>query len=457
MVGVGLKLKSSINREVLGMTPDAAKAWQKRTEAEFELWASKKQACDATGVNNFYGMQQLALMSWLMSGDVFALFKRYDRTRTEPYQLRIHLVEADRISTPFGLGVETTLSNLEGKAENGNRIFDGVEVDEQGRIVAYYVRNTHPYESAVQKTEWTRVEAYGKRTGLPNILQIMDSERPDQYRGVTYLAQVIEPLLQIRRYTESELMAALVQSFFTAWVKTNSDQNEFPLNSTVEAASDFYGSVAGDSVPTSENEYAMEPGGVLHLRPDEEVTFGNPNVPTAGFKDFVHTISGLIGAALEIPKEILLQEFGQSYSASRAALLMAWAAFKMRRKWFVDDLCQPTYEVFLAEAVARGRVSAPGFFSDPAIRAAWCGATWIGPVQGILDPVKETKAAATVATKGWKTNEQITIEMGGGNFEDNVEQLARENEMLLAASGSMSEADDLDDGDDDDDKKGEKD
>ena len=32
----------------------------------------------------------------------------------------------------------------------------------------------------------------------------MDSERPDQYRGVPYLAQVIEPLLQLRRYTESE-------------------------------------------------------------------------------------------------------------------------------------------------------------------------------------------------------------------------------------------------------------
>lgn len=34
---------------------------------------------------------------------------------------------------------------------------------------------------------------------------------PEQYRGVTYLAQIIEPLLQMRRYTEGELMAALVE------------------------------------------------------------------------------------------------------------------------------------------------------------------------------------------------------------------------------------------------------
>ena len=39
--------------------------------------------------------------------------------------------------------------------------------------------------------------AYGEKTGLPNILQVMDSERPDQYRGVPYLAPVIEPLLQL--------------------------------------------------------------------------------------------------------------------------------------------------------------------------------------------------------------------------------------------------------------------
>lgn len=63
VVGNGLKLKSTINRHILGMTQEEAEAWQERTEAEFELWASNKRACDATGVNDFYGMQQLALIS----------------------------------------------------------------------------------------------------------------------------------------------------------------------------------------------------------------------------------------------------------------------------------------------------------------------------------------------------------------------------------------------------------
>ncbi len=438
VVGTGLTLKSTINRELLGLSPEASKAWQRMTEAEFEMWAGKKSNCDATGVNNFESLQQLALKSWLMSGDVFALFKRYDPIPTNPYSLRIHLIEADRIGTPMDYGSALTPSPrfTDGvNKDTKNKIHDGVEVDSNGRIVAYHIRNTYPSQNTAEPTKWERVEAYGEKTGLPNILQVMDSERPDQYRGVTYLAQVIEPLLQLRRYTESELMAALIQSFFTAWIKTNTDPTEIPINET--GSGDVVG-INGDepeNISESDNEYEMGPGTVLHLEDDEEVIFGNPNVPTSGFESFTKTICRLVGAALELPYDVLIKEFNSSYSASRAALLEAWEAFKMRRKWFVDDFCQPVYEVWLTEAVARGRVKAPGFFDDPRIRAAWCGARWIGPVQGQLDPTREAKAAIMTVDRGFKTHEQVTREMGGGDWQENVEQLKIENEQLRDAGG----------------------
>lgn len=107
----------------------------------------------------------------------------------------------------------------------------------------------------------------------------------------------------------------------------------------------------------------------------------------------------------------------------------------MRRSWFVADFCQPVYEVWLAEAVARGRIKAPGFFDDPMVRAAWCGARWIGPVQGQLDPLKEANAAVVLVNHGFKTHEQVTRELGGGDWETNVELLAIENEKLKAAGG----------------------
>ena len=436
VIGSGLWLKSRIDRELLGLSVEDARIWQKKTEAEFELWAAEKRNCDALGINNFYTAQGLAFISGLLSGDVVVLLKRVKPTAYNPYGLRFQMIEADRVSTPveFSAGASLVARITEGKAENGNAIYDGVEVDSNGAIVAYYIRSTYPYELTRKPTEWKRVEAYGKETGLPNVLHIMEAERPEQYRGVSYLAQVIEPLLQVRRYTDSELTAAVVESFFTAFITTEADPSMMPYNEV--------GDESAPPVSDDENEYEMGPGTVNVLKPGESVTFGDPKRPNGGFEGFVNAVCKQVGAALEIPADLLLKAFNASYSASRAALLEAWKAFKMRREWFVDDFCKPIYNVWLYEAVARGRIEAPGFFADPRIRAAWMGSEWIGPSQGQLDPVKEIQAEQLACDNGFSTREQATVRLNGGSFEANAEQLATENEML---KGGQSKPDDDDD------------
>lgn len=448
VVGTGLTMRSTIDRDTLGAAPEAAKAWQKQAEAEWRLWC-KKQNCDALGLNSFAGLQQLVMKSWLMSGDVFVLIKRAKTTPLNPYTMRLHVIEADRVSTPAEYGGGLTVSGFtegkvpEGKPGAGNKIYDGVEVDESGHVVAYYISNVYPLQVTSEVPKWTRVEAYGRKTGLPNILHIMDSERPDQYRGVPYLAQVVEPLLQLRRYTESELMAALVQSFFTAWIQTETNPAAVPFGEV--GAGDIAGVPSSnpddtnpeDNISNDPNEYEMGPGTVAHLAPGETIAFGNPNIPTAGFETFVKTLCRLVGSALELPYDVLVKEFNSSYSASRGALLEAWEAFKMRRAWLVEDFCQPVYELFIAEAVALGRIKAPGFFSDPLVREAWCGTRWIGPVQGSLDPKKEAEAALLLVDQAIKTHDQVTREMSSGDWEENVEQLARENELLKTAGSQQ--------------------
>jgi len=438
VVGTGLTPKPSIDAEFLHMSPEAAKAWQRKTEREFALWASKKENCDAIGMTNFAGLQQLTVTSWLTNGDVLALITRDWEANPllNPYSLRIHMIEADRVSTPQAAkpiagGMRTDGVN---KA-NGNRIYDGVEVDRRGKVVAFHVCNVYPNQMLREwdRVKWTRVRAYNKQTGLPNALLILDTERPDQYRGVTYLAPVIESLLNISRYTQSEIMAALIQSFFTAWIETETNPGQMPFNEASYGADDDPDNPPDRNISDNSNEYEMGPGQVFHLKQGEKIVFGNPNIPSTGFDTFVRVICREIGSALEIPYDTLLKEFNASYSASRAALMEAWEAFRIRREWLVNQFCQPIYEVWLAEAVALGRINAPGFFMDPAVRSAWCKCQWLGPVQGHLDPTKEVKADILAVQHGFKTHEQVTREYGGGDWTENMEKLKLEMQTLEEA------------------------
>lgn len=431
VIGPGLTLAARVDREILKMTPEQADAWQRSTEKEFALWAENRHAVDALGLNDFYELQQLALMAWLLSGDVFCLFKAGKKTAANPYELCLHLIEADRISTPTPWAIKTGTQTEGINPDNKNDIHDGVEVDETGRVVAYHIRNTYPYEITRKIAEWTRIEAVGQTTGLANILQIMEAERPDQYRGVTILAQIIEPLLQVRRYTETELTAAVIESCFAGFIKTAARPDEMPINET---------GPKDPQEPSNPDEFNFGPGEFNVLQPGEDIAFTDPKRPANGFQNFVRAIAEQVGAALEIPADLLLKAFNASYSASRGALLEAWKAFRMRREWFAKDFCKPVYEAWLAEAVAIGRVKAPGFFSDPLLRRAYSGSEWIGPSQGQLDPGKEIAAEVQAVAHGFSTHAQSTARLNGGDWRKNVETLAREYAELAAATSQKGVA-----------------
>ena len=133
---------------------------------------------------------------------------------------------------------------------------------------------------------------------------------------------------------------------------------------------------------------------------------------------------------------MLVKHFTASYSAARAALLDAWRFFRGRRDWMSTNFCQPIYELWLEEAVATGRIAAPGFFTDPVVRAAWCAAVWTGDGPGSIDPLKEVDAAkgrialgiSTIAAESilhdgvsWKTKHRQRVRETNARREDGLE------------------------------------
>lgn len=419
VVGRGLHLKPAVDREVLGITAAQAQKLEKQIEREWKLWAESPD-CDIERIDNFFELQQLAFLNWLMSGDCLAVLPVKPRIN-QPYDLRVQLVEADRLSSPDYCD------------SWDNKIVGGVEVDKDGEVIAYHISDQHPLSSEVTDYKWHRVEAYGAKTGRRNVLHIMCRERIGQRRGVPFLAPVIESLKQLGRYTDAELVAAVVSGMFTVFIEKEDASSDEAIGSMIPEEEQI------DAADESSLE--LGPGAVMDLNPGEKVHDSNPGRPNSNFSMFVEAICQQIGASLEIPYELLVKRFNASYTASKGALEEAWKMFRMYRAWLAADFCQPIYEEWLAEAVAKKRIDAPGFFTDPLIRKAYCKAEWNGPAKGMLDPVKEVTAAEKRVANGFSTRSSETMEMTGGDFYTNADQLKNEEKKLSEVKkiGSSSE------------------
>lgn len=412
VVGTGLSVQPQIDHQALGLSEEQAADWQDTTLREFLLWAESTD-CDATRALNFYGLQSLAFRTALTSGDCFAVQAVVPRQRT-PIALAIQLFEADYVCNPHW-------------TPDAANLIQGVELDGLGAPVRYYFASAHPTRRGRRHgITWSAVDAFGSRTGRRNVLHLFDRRRPGQTRGVPFLAPVIEPLKQLERYTEAELMAAVVSGMFTVFIQSEAPATLMPSAQTGAGAS--AATAANATLGTN-----LGNGLVVELNPNEKIDTANPGRPNAQFDPFVTAIIRQIGLLLEIPYEILVKHYQSSYSAAKAAMNDAWKFFRSRRDWVATYFCQPIYETWLEEAVARGRVIAPGFFADAAIRRAWCRASWVGDGPGSLDPLKEALAARERTELTISTLAQESILHDGGDWNAKVRQRGREEAMRRAA------------------------
>lgn len=425
VVGWGIQPKPKIDGEALGMTDEACDEWERIALREFALWAESNM-CDAERQKDFYTCQELAFRSMLVSGDVFALFGVKENLLT-PYTTTIRILEADRISTPEGSEGESESKEL----DSGGRIVDGVEIDREGAVIRYHIASRHPLlsETATQ-IEWTPIEAYGKDTGMPNILHVMTWERPEQRRGVPFVAAQIEQIKQLDRYITSELAANVVSAMLTAFLESTEDDGKIGLEDSVNEE---------DKVTDDGLSLELAPGAIYDLPPGKKVATVNPLRANSAFESFVGALQTTIGASMEIPKEVLTKKYESNYTAARGALLDFWKTVRVYRTRFNKQFNQPIYEAWLAEAVAAGRIEAPGFFDDPAIRKAWCGCKWMGASMGHVDPLKEVNAAEKRIANNISTQEEEASEYNGNDWTANIRQRRKEIQALATVDAKPNE------------------
>ena len=407
----GLKLRATPDENNLNLTKEGADDWSNKTEKLFRNWC-ESTTCDYYDNSKFKQLEYQVIYNVLLTGEVF-VFLPINR-RQNKNRLKVQLIEADRINTDFEFKTRRRLNK---------NILYGIEYDDKNREVAYYYQKERKNQIYNILNAYTRVSKYGRRTGRVQVLHIFRKDRVDQSRGIPIITQAIKPLKQLQRYTDAELLASVITACFNAFVTTDTPG--------ITGAVPSIGENSVNQLDGAErsNHNKIGSGNISYLKPGEKVEIVDPKRPSSGFGQFIESVATQIGIHLQIPRDVLMQEFNSSYSASRAALLQAWQTYKDWQDLIVDKFHKPIYREWLRQAVFNEDIEAEGLIESPEYRNYWSGSEWIGKAQPSIDPLKETNAIKTAINLNLMSRSRGSQLLFGFNYKEELKKIASDEEL----------------------------
>lgn len=153
--------------------------------------------------------------------------------------------------------------------------------------------------------------------GARNILHVMNRERIGQVRGVPFLAPVIDTIKQLGRYTEAEVLAAVINGLFTVFIEKESASDDVPF---------------GESIPEEmrvdqedENSIELAPGAVIDLGEGEKaniqsiVDFVGAVIPIIA--DFIAGLMPIISELISFLQTYVLPIISELFSFITSTVL----------------------------------------------------------------------------------------------------------------------------------------
>jgi lambda family phage portal protein len=426
-IGVGLRLDSTPQADVLGISAQEAEEWATKTEKLFDLWASSKKSSRSETLT-FYQAQRLAEISQQRDGEYFArLHYLLDRQRPNPLQISFidpNQIRGDAYTSTSGFQDESAA--------------DGIVRDPAGREVAYLVWVQKPDNTFEQK----RIPAFGARSKRRMVLHGYAPEYAGQGRGYSRLSHALQEFADLTDFTIAQVKKAVQQSNISLWVKPSANK---PSSDPFEGISHpvTAGPVA-ESVPAETSAESLDnadgvtyhplpeatvtqPGqvGVFNLNSGESLESFKGSAPNDTFDRFVTSFINYLAASVGMPGEVLSMKFGENYSASRGTLLLFWQVANIWRSEMISDFLAPVYSEWLTGEIAAGRISAPGW-QDPTLRQAWLSHTWYGAPMPNIDPLRTAKADETYVGLGAQTLDRVARDYNGSDGAINRAKLNRE-------------------------------
>jgi lambda family phage portal protein len=414
-INTGLTLQAEPNDELLaGIDETSAEIWAEDVESRFEIWGDLPKMCDFEGTRSLAKLQEEARRESLIDGDILVVLRTNKRTGLP----QIQLISGSRVVTP-----------LRRDPQDRRDIRFGCELDSHGRIIAHHVSQTG---SGLADT--IRVPAFGPKSGKRmSWLQYGTDKRMNAVRGMPLLAIVLQSLKELDRYRDNEQRAAAVNALLALFIRKDQDKmGTNPWSGGAQRRTVVEG-VGEDGAPREFNMTASNPGIVF-----EELQYGevpesfNTQRPNVNYPKFEQAILRAIAWANQIPPEILMLEFSNNYSASKAAINEFKSYITMFRKDFGSTFCQPIYTEWLVAEVTASRIQAPGLLDARRSLAlyvelgAWMRSVWAGPVKPSVDLGKDVKAYKEAIEANLISATRASEDLFGTRFTRALKRRARE-------------------------------
>jgi capsid protein len=394
---------------------EAAKYAELMNES-FNLYGNDYNIFDYKRQMTFGEYQETVRQEALVCGDCVVVNRINQQTGLPSWDI----ISGNDVKTP-----------LEYNIAKGNTITHGVERDQQGRHVAYWIE-----EYKDNEFKFTRIPVYGVKSGRQISWMVYGGNKLlNEVRGIPILASSLYMLRDLEKYRDSELRAAVIGSIIPFFIEkaANTQGGGGVIDDEILKKLNKGKPEEKDKPP----QVDMVPGLVVdNLKPGETIKSFMPGHPNLNFKTFEEAIVSAICWANEIPPEIVVLKFTSSYSASRQAnnefeMYLKYRAFKNAK-----DFCQLIYNEFIIQSVLLGHLFIPGFqevMFNPAVwrlRGAWLKCEWTAISRPSVDIQREAGAYVLLLDSMDMTHDQAARRFTGMSFRAVCIKRAQEDKLM---------------------------
>lgn len=410
IIGTGLRLEAKpdvdvIRSEGVEISDDRINKFTTIAENRFRLLAESKLS-DYRQIDNLHKISIEIIKNAFLSGDCLAIY-RID----ENGLINTDYINGQEVKTPYGNRSE-------------NRIIQGVEIDERGRHLAYWVqKDLFEYERVEAKDKFGRVRA--------ELVTWKKGKRSD-VRGLSGLHMVFQKMKNMDRYSEASVQGAVTRANLAYFLE--SDKDSTPAATFLNRANTAKVTKESDNNFTPDTKrkiYADTAKSIFELNPGQKVTMPeSKNEVNVG--DFVTSYFNQFCAAIGIPPEVALQLYTNSFSASRMAT-KSWE-HTLRVKRYYTTIYKSVYNLFIDVQVSGGKMNIPQLKSainrgNEFLISAFTKAELIGVNVPHADPVREAKAHRELLGDSdipLETAGKATETLGTGDYEEIIKTRKRE-------------------------------